>query len=95
LVQNAAEIVELISPLDNRMLAPAAKFEPSTNITSDEGSNAERSAVIDLMGMTYVSIDELVRQSGSSAATVQMVLLEFELAGKLERGAGGKVRLAA
>ncbi len=95
LVQSAAEIVELISPLDNRMLAPAAKFEPSTNISSDEGSNAERSAVIDLMGMTYVSIDELVRQSGSSTATVQMVLLEFELAGKLERGAGGKVRLAA
>jgi len=26
---------------------------------------------------------------------VQMVLLEMELAGKLERGAGGKVRFAA
>jgi hypothetical protein len=26
---------------------------------------------------------------------VQMVLLEMELAGKLERGAGGKVRIAA
>ncbi|WP_445949353.1 DprA-like winged helix domain-containing protein [Sphingorhabdus sp.] len=47
------------------------------------------------MGMTYVSVDELVRQSGSSPATVQMVLLEFELAGKLERGAGGKVRFTA
>jgi predicted Rossmann fold nucleotide-binding protein DprA/Smf involved in DNA uptake len=61
----------------------------------DDGSKAERSAVIDLMGMTYVSVDELVRQSGSSPATVQMVLLEFELAGKLERGAGGKVRFTA
>jgi DNA processing protein len=45
--------------------------------------------------MTYVSVDELVRQSGSSQANVQMVLLEMELAGKLERGAGGKVRFAA
>ena len=58
-------------------------------------ASSDRSAVIDLMGMTYVSVDELVRQSGANQATVQMVLLEIELAGKLERGAGGKVRLAA
>ena len=45
--------------------------------------------------MNYVSVDELVRQSGRSQATVQLVLLEIELAGKLERGAGGKVRFAA
>jgi DNA processing protein len=64
-------------------------------VISDDSSQAERSAVINLMGMTYVSVDELVRQSGSSPSTVQMVLLEIELAGKLERGAGGKVRLGA
>jgi DNA processing protein len=94
LVQNASEIAELISPLDNRMLAPSVKYEPSMTVIADDGSDTERSAVIDLMGMTYVSVDELVRQSGSSPSTVQLVLLEFELAGKLERGAGGKVRLA-
>ena len=94
LVQNASEIAELISPLDNRILAPPVKWEPSIAVIADDSSHTERSAVIDRMGMTYVSVDELVRQSGSSPSTVQMVLLEFELAGKLERGAGGKVRLA-
>lgn len=94
LVQNASEIAELISPLDNRMLAPSVTYAPAMTLIADDGSPTERSAVIDLMGMTYVSVDELVRQSGSSPSTVQMVLLEFELAGKLERGAGGKVRLA-
>ena len=95
LVQNASEIAELISPLDNRMLAPRVKWESSITLIADDSSHTERRAVIDLMGMTYVSVDELVRQSGSSPATVQMVLLEFELAGKLERGAGGKVRFTA
>lgn len=95
LVQDASDIAELVSPLDNRMLTPAVKFAPSFVVMNDDGSNVERGAVIDLMGMTYVSVDELVRQSGSSPTTVQMVLLELELAGKLERGAGGKVRLAA
>jgi DNA processing protein len=92
LVQNAAEIAELIRPLDDRIVRrsviPAAP-------ALDDGGETDRRAVIDLMGMTYVSVDELVRQSGSSQSVVQMVLLEIELAGKLERGAGGKVRLAA
>lgn len=95
LVQNASEIAELISPLDNRMLAPSVQNRPAITVMADDSSQTERSAVIKLMSMTYVSVDELVRQSGSSQATVQMVLLEIELAGKLERGAGGKVRLAA
>jgi len=77
------------------MFASVSKFEPTMTVLNDDGNYTERGAVIDLMGMTYVSVDELVRQSGSSPTTVQMVLLELELAGKLERGAGGKVRLAA
>ena len=80
LEQNAPEIAELIRPLDNRMLAPAACSAKPTSHMSDDGSSAERRAVIDLKGMTYVSVDELVRQSGCSQATVQMVLLEFEMA---------------
>lgn len=95
LVQNAAEIAELIRPLDDRMQSPVTHFTMPTMPLSSDDSSDERRAVIDLMGMTYVSVDELVRQSGSSQAVVQMVLLEIELAGKLERGAGGKVRLTA
>lgn len=93
LVQNAAEIAEIVAPLDFRMKPRRAQLpvEP----IAGSGGGSDRKAVIDLMGMTYVSVDELVRQSGSSQAVVQMVLLEIELAGKLERGAGGKVRLAA
>jgi len=95
LVQNASDIAEMVRPIDNRMLGPIATSAHQVPKISDDGSNAERSAVIDLMSMTYVSVDELVRQSGSSQAIVQMVLLEIELAGKLERGAGGKVRFSA
>lgn len=93
LVQNAAEIAELVRPLDIRMNVKTPKA-PSAAIL-EEGDSSDRKSVMDLMGMTYVSVDELVRQSGSSQSVVQMVLLEIELAGKLERGAGGRVRLAA
>ncbi len=94
LVQNAAEVAEIIRPMDGRMAAAVPRPQFSDAPLFPENAD-ERDAVIDLMGMTYVSVDELVRQSGCSQATVQMVLLEMELAGKLERGAGGMVRMAA
>jgi DNA processing protein len=95
LVQNASEIAELIAPLDMRMLVSTVKPVKPMTVMADDSSEAERSAAINLMGMTYVSVDELVRQSGCSQEIVQLVLLEIELSGKLERGAGGKVRLTA
>jgi DNA processing protein len=40
-----------------------------------------------------VQVDEIIRQSGLAPATVQTVLLELELGGRLERHAGGRVSL--
>lgn len=94
LVQNASEIAELLRPMDERVTRAASPGNQATARTDDYGET-DRRAVLDLLGMTYVSVDELVRQSGAGQAVAQMVLLELELAGKLERGAGGKVRLAA
>ena len=94
LVQNAADIAELIRPIDADMAMCRDKAVPAAPMIED-GGETERRSVIGLMSMSYVSIDELVRQSGSPQSIVQMVLLELELSGKLERGAGGKVRLAA
>ncbi len=94
LVQNACEIAELLRPMDDRVIRHLKPARPAI-AAIDDGGEMDRRAVIDLMGMTYVSVDELVRQSGASQAVTQMVLLELELAGKLERGAGGKVRLSA
>jgi DNA processing protein len=94
LVQNAAEIAELLRPMDDRAVRRIMPTQPPV-AAIDDGGEDDRCAVINLMGMTYVPVDELVRQSGASQALTQMVLLELELAGKLERGAGGKVRLVA
>jgi DNA processing protein len=47
-----------------------------------------------LLGPTPVPIDDLIRLSGSSPAAVRVVLLELELAGRLERHGGALVSLA-
>ena len=89
LVQSAADILETIRPIDPRMVrAPASPFDGRPG---DEPGNAERRALIGLLGPVPVGIDELIRQSGLPPATVALVLLELELAGRIERHAGGRV----
>ncbi len=58
-----------------------------------EPEEEDRSDIMALLGMTFVAVDELVRQSGKPASFVHMILLELELAGRLERAAGARVRL--
>ncbi len=98
LVQSADDIAELLTSFTGQV--SEGKWQSFEDIHDDwaEDSNAEpnedeREDVISLLGMTFVSVDELVRQSSLSAANMQMILLELELAGRLERGAGARVRM--
>jgi DNA processing protein len=52
-----------------------------------------RREVEDLLGPDPVAVDELVRQCHMSAPAVRAVLLELELAGRLERHPGNRVSL--
>lgn len=91
LVQSAADILETIRPIDPRMVrAPSSRFDAQA---VGEPGDADRNALTDLLGPVPVAIDELIRQSGLSATTVALILLELELAGRIERHAGGRISL--
>ena len=91
LIQSAADVLESLGTFGGTLREPAprrASFVPG------EAGDAERRAIVDLLGPAPVPVDELFRQSGVPAAAVQTVLLELELAGRLERHAGHRVALA-
>lgn len=91
LVQSADDVLEMIRPIDTRAVrAPTTGFDAGSGGDPDE---AERRAVTGLLGPVPVAADEVIRQSGVSPAMVAMILLELELAGRLERHAGGRVSL--
>jgi len=48
-----------------------------------------------LLGPSPVPVDEIIRLSGASSRAVQMALPELDLAGRIDRRAGGKVSLRA
>ena len=92
LVQSAADILETIRPIDPRAVrAPAQEFSGAP--VSADVSDKDRDRTTALLGHTPVPVDELIRQSGVPPAIVQTVLLELELAGRLERHAGARVSL--
>ena len=99
LVQTPDEVVELLQSFTG---APRSRFRVSEGATDfDYAELAEAAwdaagtdAIAALLSNAPVSVDELIRQSGSGAAAVHMALLELELAGDLAREAGGLVRRA-
>jgi len=93
LVQSADEVIELLSGFDGNPRstfreASAPMWEPVEDL-----SEAEPAELADWLTTAPVVVDELIRQSGEDAAAVQLALLELELAGRLERHAGGRVSL--
>jgi DNA processing protein len=60
---------------------------------ADRDLESARARILELLSPSPLSVDELVRQCQMSPAIVVTVLLELELAGRIERQAGNHVAL--
>jgi DNA processing protein len=96
LVTEAADVIAVLQPILGEASKPPAVEaqapEPSSSPIADPSPD-QRSRVATLLGPTPAAIDDLIRLSGCSAAIVRTVLLELELAGRLDRQGGGMVSL--
>jgi DNA processing protein len=96
LVQTPEDVVELLSSFDG---TPRSTFReplpPGWDAAPEDLAEAEPADIAGLLTIAPVAVDELIRQSGASAAEVQMALLELEISGRLQRHAAGRVSLIA
>jgi DNA processing protein len=86
----AADIINAVAPI---MARPLALEEPDNEYSEADPDAGERARIVALLGPSPVLLDDLIRMAGSSPAIVRTVLLELELAGRLERHGGGMVSL--
>jgi DNA processing protein len=91
LVTEAADVLAVLRPILGQ--TPDLLLEEPEEPPLSEPAGDERARIIALLGPVPISIDDLVRLSGSSTAIVRTVLLELEIAGRLERHGGGLVSL--
>ena len=95
--QKAADVLEVF----NAQIIPAgepgpADFEgPAPAPPAHDQVDGARAEVQEMLGPAPVTVDEIVRNSQFSPAAVSVVLLELELAGRLERHPGNQVSLIA
>jgi DNA processing protein len=90
LATEAADIIDAVAPIMER---PIALHEPDEAFSFDEPASADRARIVALLGPSPIGLDDLIRMAGTSPALVRTVLLELELAGRLERHGGGLVSL--
>jgi DNA processing protein len=103
LIREGARLVEDFEQVIESLEGPVGshlKFHENINF-NDQASESNqlrdpeklREQVLALLGPSPVLVDELVRQCHCSAPVMGMVLLELDLAGRLERHPGNRVSL--
>jgi DNA processing protein len=94
IVTQAKDVIEALSPLlDHLPEDPGLIAESETDAPPAEPDNSDRGRVIEGLGPVPTEIDEIIRHTGVPARTVRVILLELDLAGKLEHHPGNRVSL--
>lgn len=82
--------LDLFSPNEADEPADEAGDRPLAPPPNDD----ERLVIVQALGPTPVEIDDIIRHTALPASSVYLVLLELDIAGRLERHAGGFVSLS-
>jgi DNA processing protein len=93
LVTEAADVLAVIRPILGQRIEQPVEEPDGGPPRLTEPASDERARIVGLLGPAPVSIDDLVRLSQSTPTIVRTVLLELEIAGRLERHGGGLVSL--
>jgi DNA processing protein len=92
-VTEAADVINVLAPILGRLPEPPGPAPERSGLLDRSDGDQVTTSVLALLGPTPVAIDELIRLSGAAPATVRMVLLELEIAGRLRQERGGLVAL--
>ncbi len=95
LVTEPGDVTAALRPLagDAPHVPRTAFDEPEPELHSPPPGDDARARILEALGPTPTPIDEVIRHTGLPPAMVHLVLLELDLAGRLERHSGGAVSL--
>ena len=95
LVESADDVIAVLRPMLGRNFEEPGREPPATVPLDARSIESEadrvRTLVEEKLGPSPVETDEIIRQCEAPAAAVLMVLLELELAGRIQRHPGNKI----
>ncbi|HYB09634.1 MAG TPA: DNA-processing protein DprA [Alphaproteobacteria bacterium] len=98
LTESASDVIAVLDAMGRRALTEPGdppKFTAPQAAGPETELSMARRRVLEALGPTPVAVDEILRQTQLTSATLSMVLLELELAGRLERHPGNRVSICA
>jgi DNA processing protein len=95
LVTSAADIVESLLPGQppRQLLEPDWEPEASSYLADIDPTSDDRSRLMSALSVTPMPVDDLISTTGLQASVVQVLLLELDLAGRIEWSSGQLVAL--
>lgn len=93
LTETVEDVLSVLRPIFGQAFREPVERETAARSPADEVAKADgaRALVEEKLGPAPVEIDELIRQCGVPAADVLTVLLELELAGRVQRHPGNRI----
>jgi DNA processing protein len=98
LIEDAEQILEILTGLRHQSIEieqPLSEIDQPIDFAADRDVDKTRRDVLGRLGPSPIAVDELLRQCQSSPPVIGQVLLELDLAGRLERHPGNRVSLLA
>jgi DNA processing protein len=93
LTESAADVLAVLGSAFAGPGARTVEVEPPAPADNDTDTEEARRAVAETLSPAPVAVDEIVRTCQLSPALVSTILLEWELAGRIERHPGNRVSL--
>lgn len=98
LITGSQDVLEALEPLRQM---PLSLEHPDTHTLENdehiaqsiEASESERQIIVNALSPVPSGIDDIIRVTDIDPSSIQMTLLELELAGRLQRHSGGRVSL--
>jgi DNA processing protein len=98
LVEEPDQILEILTGLGHQSIdvdQPLSEIDQPIDFAAEKDVDQIRRDVLERLGPSPIAVDELLRQCQSSPPVIGQVLLELDLAGRLERHPGNRVSLLA
>ena len=90
------DLLSALTPLTRTSVQQLREDDPEPPVpASSPLSQSDRERIVAALGPAPVDIDSLVRGTGLSIRSVNIVLVELALAGRIERHGAGLVSLAS
>jgi len=99
LVTEAADILDALLPMmEPRFDLPhvardGTEDQPISQGAGHHAGDKERAILAEALGPSPVETDDIIRHTGLPASTVYLLLLELDIAGKLNRHSGGRISM--